>query len=149
VTVQDASEANSLAWAAAAQRLALILEPGRAVNHHARRIHLGGHIGDHHLDGLMARQRHAELLPLIGVAHPFIETGLGDAQRLGGDPDAPGVQGRQADGQALPGLAEQMVPGDPAVIQADRGDRIGAHAAQILQVAHHESLGRLFRPRRR
>lgn len=121
-------------------RQVLILEHGGAIDQQARGLRLGGHVGDHHLDRLVARQGDTELLPLVGVANALIKGGLGDAQRLGGDADASGIQGRQANRQPLAGASEQVVFGHHAVIEPDGGNRVGAHTAKIFQVTHHEPL---------
>src|SRR6185369_2626850 len=97
--------------------LARVAQRGRPPGQEARGIHLGGHVRDLELDGLEVRDGVAELAAVRGVAVRGLERGLGDAQREGGDPDAPAVQDAQGVDEPVALLAQQVRGGDAAVLE--------------------------------
>ena len=116
-----------------------VLQHGRPVDHQSCGVHLGGHVGDHGLNGLMAFDGHPELPSLPSIADRLFQGSLGDAQGLGADAHAAGIQGGQPDFQPHALACQKVRQGQTAVVQADGTDRVGAHAAQVFQIAYDES----------
>ena len=52
---------------------ALVEAPRRLVHEQPRRLVADGHLGEHELDRLVLRDRHAERLALLRVAHALVE----------------------------------------------------------------------------
>src|SRR5688500_19108831 len=89
-------------------RVAGLLEARGAPDERAGGLDLGLHVGQLVLDRLEAGDRAAERVALLGVGGRELERGLGDADRLGGDADAPAVERPQRDAHAVAGLAEAL-----------------------------------------
>ena len=74
--------ANNLAMAASLTIGRLPLEPGRPVDHQAGGLDVGGHLGDHPLDGLELGDGPVELHALFGISHRFLEGPLRQATAM-------------------------------------------------------------------
>ena len=72
-------------------------------------VQLGGHVGQEPLDRLVLRDRPAERLARSRVRQRFVERRLPDAQRLGGNGDAAGLERAPGDGETLVLLADALV----------------------------------------
>ena len=68
---------------------------GGVVGHEAGGLELGGHLGEHELDGLVLEDRPAEGLALLRVGHRRLEGGLGHPDGPRRHVDAPEFQCRE------------------------------------------------------
>src|SRR5262245_31613639 len=82
-------------------RQALITQPRRIVREVPRRFDIGRHGGELVLDRLQVGERRAVAPALDGMTPRGVQTGLGDAHRLGGDADAAAVQRVHGDPESL------------------------------------------------
>ena len=81
----------------------------------------------------------AELLALAGVADRGLEGGLGDPDREGGDADPPLVEDPQRVDEAHALAPEQVLGGDPAVLEDELGGVRRAHPELVLLLAGAEA----------
>src|SRR5581483_5010866 len=68
-------------------------QPQRPPDEHAGGVDLGGHVGQHEGDGLVLDDRLAELVALLGVVQGELVGRPGDADGLGADDRAAGLEG--------------------------------------------------------
>src|SRR5690606_33280186 len=121
---------------AAPARLGAI--PRRLVNEQPRRLDAHLHVGDLRLDGLERADRRAERVAFPGIRERGVIGGLRDAERLGRDADAAGVQHRHRDAEALTFLAEPVLDRAAVVVQLDLAGRGCADAELRLRFAAYE-----------
>ena len=118
-------------------------------------VDLGGHVGEHERDRLVHDDRLAERLALLGVVERVLVGGPGDADGLGADRRAGGLEGRHGRllaarlvlrlVQRLAGLgqlcvelvlaAEQAGAGDAHVVEHDLGGVRGPDAVLLVLLA--------------
>ena len=121
-----------MAIAASTRRpLAAAARVGGLQHQHARRVELGGAVGEHPLDRLVVGDRLAERLVLLGVRERRVERGLADAERLRRDRDAPAVERPHRDLEAVARSAEQRVGADAHVLQLEIGAAEAADAERV------------------
>ena len=113
----------------------------RLPDEQAGRLDLGRHVGDHELDRLVHRDRHAELDALLGVVGGELERRLGDADGHRGHAGARAVEGHHRELEALVLLAEQVVGGDLDVVERDHRGVGGALAELVLLLVHGHAVG--------
>ena len=70
----------------------IVLQPGGPQQHQFRRIQLGGHIGQLELYYLLARNRLAELHPLLCILKGVFQGCLTDTACLRSNPNPAGVK---------------------------------------------------------
>ena len=100
-------------------------------HHLPRHRHLGRHVGQPELHGLVVDDLGAEGLALAGVGAGQFERGARHADRLGGDADAPDLEVGERHAVALALLAQQRVGADGAVLEGDLAG-VGRFLAQFL-----------------
>src|SRR5215210_5598719 len=100
--------------------LARVLHPGGLEREQARRLDLGGHVGELELDGLVLGDRLAERRALLRVAQRQLERPLRDADAAGGDVHA-------ADLERVHHLREALV--EAGVLAAE--DHVGRAAVAV------------------
>src|SRR5215470_10717972 len=124
------------------RRLALVVfHPGRAQGEQSRRVDLHGHVGEFELDSLEVEDRLAELFALLRVFQGRFVRALRYAERQRGYRDAPAVQNLHGVDEAAPGLANQVLFWNPAILKDHRGGLRGAHAELVLFLAGDETFG--------
>ncbi len=121
-------------------RLALLLQPGRAVDEEPRGVDLGRHVGQLPLDRLEVGDPLAELLALQRVGARRVVGGLRDAERLRRDPDPPAVERRHRDREALPLVVQHAVAVDERVLDRDRVRHRRVEAELLLAAGHADVL---------
>mmetsp|Transcript_5031 Transcript_5031/g.18550 ORF Transcript_5031/g.18550 Transcript_5031/m.18550 type:complete len:563 (+) Transcript_5031:3103-4791(+) len=97
----------------------------------ARGLDLHRHLGQHELHGLVFEDGLAEGDAVLAVAQRGLERGTRHAHGLRGDADAPALQARQRDLQALALVAQPVGGRHPAVLEQDLGG-VAAVLAQLL-----------------
>src|SRR3546814_14700267 len=97
--------------------LALPLQPRRAQRQQQGSIELALHVGDLGLDHLERADRLAERLALAHVLQAGLVGGAGDADGLGCDSDAPGVESAPGDLEAVAFLAPHLLGLHDVVVQ--------------------------------
>ncbi len=125
-------------------RAAVVYARRGAVGKEPGSVHLGGHVGDHPLDGLQGRDRLAELDPLLRVGDRRVQRGLGYAQRLRGDADPPAIEGLHRDLEAVALPAQQRVLRDTAVGEVQGRSAGTADPQLVLGLADGEPGGVLL-----
>src|SRR5262249_11512892 len=126
-------------------RLALIIfHPGRAHGEKARRVDLRGHVGELELDSLELEDRLTELSSLLRVFQRRFISALGDTQGQRGDRDAPSVQNLHGVDEASPDFSEQVLLGNPAILEDDRSGLRSAHPELVLLLAGVETIRPAF-----
>src|SRR4051812_8269790 len=120
--------------------LALVEQEGRVPRHQARGMNLRGHVGDHELDRLMHRDRHAELHALLRILGRELEGRAGDAYSHGSDAGARAVEGRHRHAEAVVLLADEMILGDRDVVERDRRRVGGALSELVLLLVNRDAV---------
>src|SRR5260221_9005054 len=100
----------------ARERTPAVLEPGGALEQEPRRLQAPLHLGELELHRLDPRDRTAERLALLGVPHRLLERRAHHADRLGGHPDAAGVEHAHRDLEALAHGAQPLFDPDPPAL---------------------------------
>ena len=118
---------------------ALVLQPGRAVDHQPRGVDLGGHVGDLEGHALERGDRPVELLSLLGIGRCRLVGGLRQPQRHGADPDPAAVERLEEELVARALLAEQVLGGDPAVVEQELPGVRGVEPHLLLHPADGEA----------
>lgn len=121
-----------------------VSEAGGVVDHEPGRFDLHGHFGELELDALELGDGFAELAALAGVADGVLERAVGEADELGADGDAAGVEG--FDGHLIPfaGLAEDVLRRDAAVIEQHFAGGGAADTEFVFLAADGEAGGVAF-----
>ena len=124
--------------------LALLLVDGGPVEQQLSGVDLGLELG--HLEGqvLLLAQGLAELLALHDVLPGDLKGALGNAQALGSHADAAAVQSLHGQLEALAGLGDHVLGGNPDVLQDHVRDLGAADAHLVLQLTHGEAGGALL-----
>ena len=94
-------------------------------------LDLGRHVGDHELDRLVHRDRHAELDPFLRVLGGVLERGAADADGHRRDARAGAVEGHHRQLEALVFLAEQVLGRDLDFVEGD-GRGVGGPLAHLV-----------------
>ncbi len=92
------------------------------------------HVGEAGPDELVVADRHAELLPALGVPEAGVEAGLGDphgAPRHAVPAEVEAGGGDVGEAEARP--AHQAAPRDPAALQVELGEQGGAGADETAE----------------
>ena len=97
--------------------LAGVLDAGGVVDHEARRLDIGGHLGEGELHGLEFGDGFAELTAGLCIFGCVAPCALGEAEHLRANADTAFVQGFDGDLVALAGLAENSLAGQLAVVE--------------------------------
>src|SRR5690242_3677965 len=118
-----------------AERAPLVLQPGGLVGEQARRLDLGGHVGELGLDGLEPADRLPERAPLLGVGERLVERALGEADAHRRDADAPDVEHVEELAEALPARPEQVLVRHAAVREAQWPGVRGVPAHLAIRLA--------------
>jgi hypothetical protein len=121
--------------------LAGVLEPCRALDQEPRALDAALHLRELELHRLDLRERLAERLAQLGVAHRLLERRGHHAQRLGAHADPPGVQHAHRDPEALALVAQPLIGGHLQIFERERDGVRAAQAHLVLGVADHEPLG--------
>src|SRR5262245_23030671 len=123
-------------------RLALVVfHPCGAQCEQSRGVDLHGHVGEFELDSLEVEYRLAKLFALLRVFQGRFVGALRYAERQRCYRDAPAVQNLHGVDEAAPGLADQILLGNPAILEDHRGGLRGAHAELVLLLAGDETFG--------
>ncbi len=99
-------------------------------------------------DELELRQRAAELAPLRRVLDREVEQVLGRADRAGAEPDAPVVEHRHRDPEAVAGFAEDVLGRDLDVVEVEAAQVVAAQAHRVVALADLEALHPLLEDER-
>ena len=94
--------------------LAVVVEPGGLAQHQLGGVEPGQRVGERELESLVHADRAAEHLALVAVAHGAAQRRAAEAERLGGDQHALGVQAVEDVAEALALLADAVLDGDRA-----------------------------------
>ena len=94
-----------------------VAQVGGAVGEPARRLELGGDVGQLELHGLELRDGLPELHPLAGVGGRQVEHGLGQAERQGGDGDASDLERAQELAEPQVRDRREVLVGNPDVVE--------------------------------
>src|SRR5262245_27722320 len=94
---------------------------GGLVAEQAGRLVRDRHLGEHELDRLVLRDRHAEGLALEGVVAALLEGTADEAGGAGGDPRPRAVEGLHRDLEAAVLGAEELALGDHDLLEQDVG----------------------------
>ena len=125
------------------ERLAGVAQVRGAVGEPARRLELGGDVGQLELHRLELRDRLPELHALLGVVGRQVEHGLGQAERQRGDGDAPDLERAQELAEAQVGIADEVVVGHPHVVEVQLAG-VEAPPADAPHLRAHGEAGRVL-----
>src|SRR5262245_1479338 len=124
------------------RRLALVVfHPCGAQCEQSRGVDLHGHVCEFELDSLEVEYGLAELFALLRIFQGRFVRALRYAERQRGYRDAPAVQNLHGVDEAAPGLADQVLFGNPTIFEDHRGGLRGAHAELVLLLACDETIG--------
>src|SRR4051794_28260396 len=107
---------------------ARVLQPTGPPDERAGSLGVDGHVGDHLLHELEARDRPAELLALLRVVDRGVHAALTDPDAAGRDAVATGVERRHRDLEAVADVAEQGVVAHLHVVELELGGVGGSEA---------------------
>src|SRR5215475_7351732 len=109
------------------------------MEHEACRLELGGKVGHTETQRLEIGKTRAELLPLAHIGDRAFETELSAAERAGSDAEAPAVESRHGDGEALAFGADAVVDRHAAVLEMDCGGRLRMPPEFLLLAAERQA----------
>ena len=119
--------------------IARALQNGRLIGQQTACLAAQLHVRQSELRILEFADGLAELNATLGVVDSLLQSALGNAQRLGSDANAPAVQSRHGNGETLALCAQQILPGDNAVLEYDLSGGTAVEAQLLLVFAHREA----------
>ena len=109
------------------------------MDHQAGGFEVRRHVGERELQRLKVGELAAELLALEQVIAGNLQARLRGAQRAGADVDAPAVEARHGDLEALPFRADEVLRRHAAVLEDDHRGRLAVPAELLLLGAEGEA----------
>ncbi len=116
--------------------LAGVHQPGGAIDQRAQGLDLGGHVGDHPLDGLFVSDGHTELFPRLGPLDAGLQHCLRPAQAAGPQAEATHVQRLHKGDEAGSELAQHVLFGHTAVLENYLRCLGAAYAHLVFRPSH-------------